>query len=132
MDEYEKSIKRHCGRIGAIEVFISGPGLENHYKNQTGNNITSRDIVELFQNEDEEATLVMNKYFERTARSFSTFINILDPDVIVCGGGMSDIEELYSQVPEKIIPYLASDTFLTPIVKAHHGSSSGVRGAHLW
>ena len=133
MDEYEKSIKRHCGRIGAVEVFISGPGLENHYENQTGNNITSRDIVELFQNEDEQATLVMNKYFERTARSFSTFINILDPDVIVCGGGMSDIEELYTQVPQKIIPYLASDTFLTPIVKAHHGSSSGVRGAaHLW
>ena len=126
-------MKRHCGRIGAIEVFISGPGLENHYKNQTGKSITSRNIVELFQNEDEQATLVMNKYFERTARSFSTFINILDPDVIVCGGGMSDIEELYTQVPQKIIPYLASDTFLTPIVKAHHGSSSGVRGAaHLW
>jgi fructokinase len=87
----------------------------------------------LFQNEEKKATLVMNKYFERIARSFSTFINILDPDVIVCGGGMSEIDELYKEVPNKIIPYLASDTFLTPIVKAQHGSTSGVRGAaHLW
>ena len=54
---------------------------------------------------------------ERTARAFSTFVNILDPDVIVCGGGMSDIDELYTEVPNKIIPYLASDIFLTPIVK---------------
>ena len=133
MDEYEKSIKRHCGRVGAIEVFISGPGLENHYKNQTGTSLDSRSIVELFRREEEQATLVMNKYFERTARSFSTFVNILDPDVIICGGGMSEINELYIEVPNKITPYLASDTFLTPIVKAQHGSTSGVRGAaHLW
>ena len=57
----------------------------------------------------------------------------LDPDVIVCGGGMSDVDELYNEIPKNIIPYLASDIFLTPIVKAEHGSSSGVRGAaHLW
>ena len=75
----------------------------------------------------------MEKYFERTARAFSTFINILDPDVIVCGGGMSEIKEIYESIPKKIVPYLASDIFLTPIVQAKHGASSGVRGAaHLW
>ena len=133
MDDYEKSLKRHCGRVGAIEVFLSGPGLENWYEFTTGIKKTSREVVELFKEGDSVAQEIMDKYFERTARAFSTFVNILDPDVIVCGGGMSDIEEIYQEIPKKIIPYLASDIFLTPVVKAEHGSSSGVRGAaHLW
>ena len=133
MDEYEKSIKRPCGRVGAIEVFLSGPGLENWYEFKTNRKITSRDVVQLYRDGDTEAMEIMNKYFERTARAFSSFVNILDPDVIVCGGGMSEIEEIYEILPEKIIPYIASDIFLTPIVKAKHGASSGVRGAaHLW
>ena len=133
MDNYEKSLKRHCGRVGAIEVFLSGPGLENWYEFTTGIKKTSREVVELFKEGDSVAQEIMDKYFERTARAFSTFVNILDPDVIVCGGGMSDIDEIYQEIPKKIIPYLASDIFLTPVVKAEHGSSSGVRGAaHLW
>ena len=133
MDDYEVSIKRHCGRIGAIEVFLSGPGLENWYEFKTKQKKSSREVVDLFRNGDEEAKEIMEKYFERTARAFSTFINILDPDVIVCGGGMSEINEIYESIPKKIVPYLASDIFLTPIVQAKHGASSGVRGAaHLW
>ena len=133
MDDYEKTIKRHCGRIGAIEVFISGPGLENHYEFKSGKKTTSREIIDLFRGNDELAVEVMDEYFERTARSFSTFVNILDPEVIVCGGGMSEIDELYEEVPKRIIPYIASNFFLTPMVKAEHGSSSGVRGAaYLW
>ena len=133
MDDYEKSVKRHCGRVGAIEVFLSGPGLENWYEFTTGIKKTSREVVELFKEGDSVAQEIMDKYFERTARAFSTFVNILDPDVIVCGGGMSDIDEIYQEIPKKIIPYIASDIFLTPVVKAEHGSSSGVRGAaHLW
>ena len=133
MDDYEKTIKRHCGRIGAIEVFISGPGLENHYEFKSGRKISSKEIIDLYREKDELASEVMEEYFERTARSFSTFVNILDPEVIVCGGGMSEIDELYKEVPNRIIPYIASNFFLTPIVKAEHGSSSGVRGAaYLW
>ena len=133
MDDYEKSIKRHCGRVGAIEVFLSGPGLENWYEFCTGIKKNSREVVGLFRDGENEATKIMDKYFERTARAFSTFVNILDPDVIVLGGGMSDIDEIYNEIPKKIIPYLASDIFSTPITKAKHGSSSGVRGAaHLW
>ena len=133
MDEYEKSVKRHCGRVGAIEVFLSGPGLENWYEFKTSNKKSSRDIVESYRNGNNIEIEVMDTYFERTARAFSSFVNILDPDVIVCGGGMSEIDEIYDILPEKIIPYLASDIFLTPIIKAKHGSSSGVRGAaHLW
>ena len=133
MDDYEKSMKRHCGRIGAIEVFLSGPGLENWFEYTSGIKKNSREVVNLFKNGDKVAVNVMKKYFERTARAFSTFVNILDPDVIVCGGGMSEIDEIYSELPQLIIPYLASDIFLTPVTKAEHGASSGVRGAaHLW
>jgi fructokinase len=133
MDDYEVSIKRHCGRIGAIEVFLSGPGLENWYEFKTKQKKSSREVVDIFRDGDKEAKEIMEKYFERTARAFSTFINILDPDVIVCGGGMSEINEIYESIPKKIVPYLASDIFLTPIVQAKHGASSGVRGAaHLW
>jgi len=133
MDEYEKSVKRHCGRVGAIEVFLSGPGLENWYEFLTGTQKTSREVVELYRSGNDAATETMDKYFERTAKAFSTFVNTIDPDVIVCGGGMSDVDEIYKEIPERIIPYLASDIFLTPVLKAKHGSSSGVRGAaHLW
>ena len=131
MDDYEKSVKRHCGRVGAIEVFLSGPGLENFYSFITNESKTSKDIVELFRNGDKVSKQIMDKYFERTARSFSSIVNILDPDVIVCGGGMSEIEELYEEVPKRIIPYIASSFFNTPIIKSKHGSSSGVRGAAL-
>ena len=133
MDNYEKSVKRHCGRVGAIEVFISGPGLENHYNFVTNSKKSSREIVSLFKEGDFNAEKVMDIYFERIARSFSTFVNILDPDVIVCGGGMSEVDAIYEEIPKRIISYIASNYFLTPIVKAKHGSSSGVRGAaHLW
>ena len=133
MDDYEKSIKRHCGRVGAIEVFISGPGLENHYGFLTNSKKSSREIVSLFKEGESDAKKAMDIYFERIARSFSTFVNILDPDVIVCGGGMSEIDNIYEEIPKRIVPYIASNYFLTPIVKAKHGSSSGVRGAaHLW
>ncbi|MDA9713466.1 ROK family protein, partial [Acidimicrobiaceae bacterium] len=133
MDDYEKSIKRHCGRIGAIEVFLSGPGLENHFEFISKSKKSSREVVSLYEENDPIAIGVMDVYFERIARSFSTFVNILDPDIIVCGGGMSEINDIYSEVPKRIIPYIASNFFLTPIVKATHGTSSGVRGAaHLW
>ena len=131
MDAYEKSVQRHCGRTGAIEVFLSGPGLENYYSFITNEKKPSREIVDNFREGDKNSEQVMDKYFERTARAFSSVVNLLDPDVIVCGGGMSDIEELYEELPKRIIPYIASNFFNTPIVKSKHGSSSGVRGAAL-
>ena len=131
MDKYEMSVKRHCGRVGAIEVFLSGPGLENYYSFVTNKKKSSKDIVQLFRNVDKTSNKIMNKYFERTARSFSSIVNILDPDVIVFCGGMSEIDELYEEIPKRIIPYIASNFFNTPIVKSAHGSSSGVRGAAL-
>ena len=133
MDEYEKSVKRHCGRVGAIEVFLSGPGLEKYYEYESGEKLQSKEIINKFRAGERSAKQVMETYFERAAKSFSTFVNILDPDIIVCGGGMSEIDEIYEEIPKRIIPYIASDVFLTPIVKAKFGATSGVRGAaHLW
>ncbi len=131
MDDYEKSVQRHCGRVGAIEVFLSGPGLENYYQFITNEHKSSKEIVELYRRNEEQVIEIMSTYFERTARAFSTIVNILDPDVIVCGGGMSEINEMYDEIPKRIIRYIASDFFNTPILKAQHGSSSGVRGAAL-
>ncbi len=133
MDTYEKSVARHCGRVGAIEVFLSGPGLESWNFHETGKKLSSREIIKNYRQGEKVVQTVMDTYFERAARAFSTIVNILDPDVIVCGGGMSEIDELYTEIPLRIFPYLASDIFLTPIVKAQFGASSGVRGAaHLW
>ena len=131
MDDYEKTVQRHCGRIGAIEVFLSGPGLENYFEFITKKHISSKEIIALYRKKEKQAVSIMNIYFERTARALSSVVNILDPDVIVCGGGMSEIDEIYNEIPKRIVPYLASDFFHTPIVKALHGSSSGVRGAAL-
>ena len=131
MDDYEKSVQRHCGRIGAIEVFLSGPGLENYFEFITKKHVSSKEIIALYRTKEKQAVSIMNVYFERAARALSTVVNILDPDVIVCGGGMSEIDEIYNEIPKRIVPYLASDFFHTPIVKALHGSSSGVRGAAL-
>ena len=131
MDDYEKSVQRHCGRIGAIEVFLSGPGLENYFEFITKKYISSKEIIASYRTKEKQAVSIMNVYFERAARALSTVVNILDPDVIVCGGGMSEIDEIYNEIPKRIVPYLASDFFHTPVVKALHGSSSGVRGAAL-
>ena len=127
MDDYEKSVKRHCGRVGAIEVFLSGPGLENFYSFVTNENKTSKEIVELFKNGDKTSNKIMDIYFERTARSFSSIVNILDPDVIVCGGGMSEIDELYKEVPKRIIPYIASNFFNKPILKSKQATGQRVK-----
>ena len=133
MDDYERSVKRHCGKVGAIEVFISGPGLENDYLHSFKEPITSNEIVKRYRENDKSCTDVMERFFERIARSFSSFVNIVDPDIIVCGGGMSEIDEIYEEVPKRILPYVASVDFSTPIVSSKYGATSGVRGAaYLW
>ena len=129
MDDYEKSVKRHCGRVGAIEVFLSGPGLENFYSFITNESKTSKDIVELFRNGDKVSKQIMDKYFERTARSFSSIVNILDPDAISLGGGVSNMKQIYGNINSKLKKYVFSDTVNTKVLKNIHGDSSGVRGA---
>ena len=116
----------HCGRAGCIETYLSGPGLERDHERLTQEKLAARDIVAL----DGEA---LDRYVERLARSLAGVINILDPDVIVLGGGMSNVERLYTEVPRRWLRYVFSDHVATRLLRNVHGDSSGVRGAAwLW
>lgn len=123
----------YCGLRGCIETYLSGPALVYDYREHTGSALEATDIVERFSTGEEAATLIMNRYFDRLARALAGVINILDPDVIVVGGGLSNIAALYEQVPHLWREYVFSDRVDTQLVRNRHGDSSGVRGAAwLW
>jgi len=123
----------YCGRRGCIESFISGPGLANDHTVHTGQTLTTHAIVKSANEGDAAATATMERYYNRLARSLATVINILDPDVIVLGGGMSNVAGLAEQAQRRLGGYVFSDTIATRIVHNIHGDSSGVRGAAwLW
>ncbi len=122
-----------CGMRGCIETWVSGRSFEAHYEAAAGEWRHASEIVALARAGDVLATEHLDRYLDRTARGLATVVNTLDPDVIVLGGGMSNVEELYERLPEAILAYTFTTVFLTPIVKAVHGDSSGVRGAAwLW
>jgi len=123
----------YCGKSGCIETFLSGPGMELDYETSTGERLNSENIVLRAEQGDEPAEQCLQRYEDRMARSLSHVINILDPDVIVLGGGMSKIKRLYKNVPEKWGQYVFSDHVSTRLVAPEYGDSSGVRGAAwLW
>ena len=119
----------YCGKQGCIETYLSGPGFESTYQLASGKKLTSAAIVDLAQHGDQQAQACVDTYIDRMARALASVINILDPDVIVLGGGMSNIDLLYDAVPNKLKDYVFSDAVTTPIVKPTYGDSSGVRGA---
>ncbi len=122
----------YCGKQGCIETFLSGPGFKHSYWSLTGQNLSPSEIVALLETND-KADIAFTNYIDRLARSLATVINILDPDVIVLGGGMSNIQAIYQQVEKVWSSYVFSDKVNTKLVKALHGDSSGVRGAAwLW
>jgi fructokinase len=112
----------YCGRVGCIETYLSGPGLVRDHEGLTGTRLTSEEIVAL---EGES----LRRYQERLARGLASVINLLDPDVIVLGGGMSNVARLYTEVPRLWSRYVFSDHVATRLVRNAHGDSSGVRGA---
>jgi fructokinase len=123
----------YCGRTGCIETFLSGPGLSRTYVDLSGEDIGSRAIVERARGGDALASRALDRYEMHMARALSAVINLLDPDIIVLGGGLSNIERLYANVPALWGPFVFSDRVDTPLVRAKHGDSSGVRGAAwLW
>lgn len=125
----------YCGKSGCIETWLSGPGFARDYKlrNYQPETITAKDIVKLAQQGDQYAQKSLRDYQQRLAKSLASIINVLDPDVIVLGGGMSNIKELYSTVPKLWNEYVFSDHVTTKLVPPSHGDSSGVRGAAwLW
>lgn len=119
----------YCGRRGCIETFLSGPGLARDFEARTGAQSSAEDIVGAARDGSAPARASLIAYLDRLARGLATVINVLDPDVIVLGGGLSNISELYRELPSRLSHYTFSDTFDTPIVPAVHGDSSGVRGA---
>lgn len=122
-----------CGRHGCLEMFCSGTGFQDDYERATGVRLTGREIVERMRAGEAGATAAFDRYIDRLARSLALLIDILDPDVFVLGGGMSNVDEIYTQLPARIAPYVFSDEVETPIRKAKFGDSSGVRGAAwLW
>lgn len=125
--------KCYCGLTGCIETFLSGPALARQYTQMSGKQAIATDIAELAEKGDEVAEEVMQIYENRLARGLSHIINMLDPDAIVMGGGLSNINRLYKNVPKQWLNYVFSNSCDTVLLKHHHGDSSGVRGAAwLW
>jgi fructokinase len=123
----------YCGRHGCLETFLSGPGLAADYAAHGGAPLRSEAIVDRAAAGDALAGHTLERWERRLAKSLATVINVLDPDVIVVGGGLSAIERLYVNVPRQLADWVFSDRIVTKVVRARHGDASGVRGAAwLW
>lgn len=130
--EEHPGIECWCGRRGCLETYISGTGFSHDYQARTGGR-KLQSVSEILALNSAESIACYEAYCDRLARGLSTIVNLIDPDVIVLGGGMSNIEGLYVDLPKIISAYVFSDGFITPILRAQHGDSSGVRGAAwLW
>lgn len=124
----------YCGRRGCVETLISGPGLSADYKRNGGTaNTSPSEIISLAEQGDAIAIDTIQRFIAHFGRAVATVINILDPHAIVLGGGLSNLDILYDRGRQAIEPHIFSDSFTTPILKNHHGDSSGVLGAaYLW
>lgn len=123
----------YCGQTGCIETWLSGPALERDAQRDGLPQKSATEIAELAQSGHEAAKAVINRYVHRVARALSSVINVLDPEVIVLGGGLSAIDQLYPEVPKLWDNFIFSDTVATQLIRNQHGDSSGVRGAAwLW
>jgi fructokinase len=122
-----------CGRHGCLELYISGTGFEADYRRATGRTLAGADIAVAARQGDPQAAAALTRYLDRLGRGLAVICNVIDPDVIVLGGGMSNVPELYARLPGEIARWIFSDVCLTRIVPAKFGDSSGVRGAAmLW
>ena len=119
----------YCGRTGCIETFLSGPGMSRDHRSATGQDVDASEIAARAVAGDRAAQATIERYAHRMARGLAAIINVVDPDVIVLGGGLSNIARLYERVPELWGPYVFSDRIATRLVRAKFGDSSGVRGA---
>ena len=120
----------YCGKTGCIETFLSGPGLALDHERIAGEKLAPEDVVARAAH-DTRCGETMGRYEDRLARALASVINLLDPDVIVLGGGLSNIDRLYTNVPRLWTQWIFSDVVRTQILPNFHGDSSGVRGAAL-
>jgi fructokinase len=123
----------YCGKRGCIETFLSGPGLAGDFERATGRRLAPPQLVSLAEAGDSQAEAALTRYEDRLARSLASVINLLDPEVIVLGGGLSNLGGLYTGVAARWGAYVFSDSVTTRLLPPRHGDSSGVRGAAwLW
>ena len=118
-----------CGLNSCIETWLSGPGLARDYYQQAGEEKTAVEIIAASEAGEKIAEEVMQRYENRMARALAHIINVLDPEVIVLGGGLSNTQRLYNNIPEQWSEYIFSDCVNTKLVPPKYGDSSGVRGA---
>ncbi|MBI1423630.1 MAG: fructokinase [Gammaproteobacteria bacterium] len=125
--------KCYCGLHGCIETWLSGTGFTNRFREYTGKSLRAPEIIALAEQGDAQAEQAMQQYEQRMARALASIINVIDPQVIVLGGGMSNVQRLYDAVPRLWGEYVFSDRVDTKLIPPKHGDSSGVRGAAwLW
>jgi len=128
LDEIKNVNKCYCSHEGCLETYISGPGFAASYNLRNNTNLNSHEIVNSYLN-NENSKRALFQYVDHLARGLSIVVNILDPDIIVLGGGMSNIQFIYETINDQLKKYVFTDKCLTKIVKNIHGDSSGVRGA---
>ena len=132
-DEERSGRECYCGKMGCIEMFLSGPSMSREYQARTGLASSAREIARSAIAGDAYALEFLGWYQDRLARGLASVINIVDPDAVILGGGLSNIDFLYLGLKEKVEQYAFSDSLTTKIYRASHGDSSGVRGAAwLW
>jgi len=126
-------LRCYCGRDGCNETWLSGPGLAADHRRHTGIALTAVDIAHQAAAGDAACTATLDRHARRLGRALAGVINLLDPDVVVLGGGLSQMPQLYEKLPDYCRPYVFSDDLRTRILPPVHGDSSGVRGAAwLW
>lgn len=118
-----------CGQVGCQENWISGTAFSIDHARHTGEKIKAEVIIEKMRSGDLASQLSFERYVNRLARALASIMNVLDPDAIILGGGMSNVDEIYQVLPSEIIRYAFTKPIATPVLKAMHGDSSGVRGA---
>jgi predicted NBD/HSP70 family sugar kinase len=132
-DDERPGARCFCGRSGCVETFLSGPGLARDHRAANGADIAPEAIIASARAGDAACEATLARYEERLARALAHVINILDPDVVVLGGGLSNLDRLYVSVPPLWAPWVFSDRVDTQLVRHVHGDASGVRGAAwLW
>ena len=122
-----------CGRAGCIETWLSGPALAADHRRVTGETLDAAALARRAADGDPDCAASLERWLGRLARGLATVVDVLDPDVIVLGGGLSNLDPALAELPARLAPLVFTDALVTPIVRSAHGDSSGVRGAAwLW
>ncbi len=133
MTDQDKAPPCWCGRKGCLETYVSGVAFEADYQRSTGRRRSAPQIMDDARQGERWAAAAFDRYVDRLARGLAVIVDIIDPEVIVLGGGMSNVDELYDRLPREMTPYVFSDVWSAKVLQSRHGDSTGVRGAAwLW